>query len=71
MFHTHKSSKETAFAMSAKGCERETHISYTPYFDFCADIQHTSGYDAQSNHGMYHSVQRKEIFLNFFFTAND
>lgn len=36
-------------------------------FDFYADIQHTSGYDVKSNHGMYHFVLRKEISLLIFF----
>lgn len=45
--------------MPANGCERETLKPL--YFDFCADVQHTSGYDEKSNHGMCHFVQRKEI----------
>lgn len=36
------------------------------YFDFCADIKHTSDYDVQSNNGMYHFVQRKETSLLIF-----
>lgn len=50
--------------MPANGCERETLKRL--YFDFCADIQHTSGYNEKSNHGMCHFVQRKEICIFFY-----
>lgn len=62
-----KGAKKQYLPYQLKGVKGKPTYLTRLYFDFCVDIQHTSGYDVKSNHGMYHFVLRKEISLLIFF----